>query len=172
MVGSHGRLVIRTVCKAHRAGDVLHIPAELDASIACDMSTAEDTAEERLADYQRQFGRALLRRERREDSVVFAFRADGGTREALHDLARREAACCPFLDYRVETTGDGVTFAITNPVTGSRRAEADATLDAFYALPDDTGSDVAGLMSRLAERGVDVVGADAGRQEVRESASG
>ena len=75
--------------------DVLHIPAQLDAPIACDMSNAEDTADERLADYQRQFGRALLRRERREDSVVFAFRADGGTREALHDLARREAACCP-----------------------------------------------------------------------------
>ena len=58
--------------------DVLHIPAQLDAPIACDLSTAEDTAEERLADYQRQFERALLRRERREDSVVFAFRAEAG----------------------------------------------------------------------------------------------
>lgn len=136
------------------------------------MSTASDTPDERLTEYSRLFELALVSRQRRGDAVVFAFRAAPGIQDQVEDLARREAACCPFLDYRVETTGDGVTFAITNPVTGSRRAEADATLDAFYALPDDTSSDVAGLMSRLAERRVDVVGADAGRQEVRESASG
>ena len=129
--------------------DVLHIPAQLDAPIACDLSTAEDTAEERLADYQRQFQRALLRRERHEDSVVFAFRAAGGTREALRDLARREAACCPFLDYRVETTGDEIVYTVTNPRFD--RAGAEATLDAFHALPDD--SDFAGLLDQLAARG-------------------
>ena len=115
--------------------DVLHIPAQLDAPIACDLSTAEDTPAERLADYERQFERALLRRERTEDAVVFTFRADGGTRDALHDLARREAACCPFLEYRVETLGDEVVWT-----TRSDRAGIDAFLDALYALPDHTGS--------------------------------
>ncbi len=115
--------------------DVLHIPAQLDAPIACDLSTAEDTPAERLADYQRQFERALVRRERTEDAVVFTFRADHGTRDALHDLARREAACCPFLEYRVETLGDEVVWT-----TRSDRAGIDTFLDALYALPDHSSA--------------------------------
>ena len=142
--------------------DVLHIPAQVDAPIACDLSTAEDTADERLADYQRQFERALLRRERREDSVVFTFRADGGTREALHDLARREAACCPFLDYRVEAIGDEVIWTTSNRLTGGARAGVDAFLDVLYALPDHTGSDIDGFFGRLADAGVEMVAVDDG----------
>jgi hypothetical protein len=150
--------------------DVLHIPARLDAPIACDMSTADDTPGERLADYQRQFERALLRRERREDSVVFAFRAGGGTREALHDLARREAACCPFLDYRVEAIGDEVIWTTSNHLTGSERAGIDAFLDVLYALPDHTGSDIDGFFGRLADAGVEAVAVDDGF-EVRSARS-
>ena len=131
--------------------DVLHIPAQLDAPIACDLSTAEDTAEERLADYQRQFERALLRRERREDLVIFSFRAEGGTRAALHDLARREAACCPFLEYRVETLGDEVTWTTSNRRTGSERPDIDAFLDVLYALPDHSDSDIEGFFARLGD---------------------
>jgi hypothetical protein len=89
--------------------------------------------------------------------VVFSFRADGGTREAVEDLARREAACCPFLDYRVETVDDEVTWTISNPVTGGARASVDVTLDAFHALPDHSGSDFEGLLGRRADRGVDVI---------------
>ncbi len=95
--------------------------------------------------------------ERRTDSVVFTFRADGGTREALYDLARREAACCPFLDYRVEAGGDEVVWTTSYPLTGSERAAVDAFLDALYALPDHTGSDIDGLFGRLADAGVEVV---------------
>ena len=142
--------------------DVLHIPAQLDAPVACDLSAAQDTAEERLADYQRQFDRALLRRERRGDSVVFTFCADGGTRAALHDLARGEAACCPFLDYRVETIGDNVIWTTSNPRDGSERPGIDAFLDALYALPDHIGSDIDGFFGRLADAGVEVVEAGAG----------
>ena len=133
--------------------NVLHLPARADAPIACDMSTATDTPDERLAEYRRLFDSALVRRDRHEHSVVFALRATAGTREQVDDLARREAACCPFLDYRVETAGDEVIFT----VSGMERAEADVTLDAFYALPDHGGSDYAGLLERLAEGGVDVV---------------
>jgi hypothetical protein len=150
--------------------DVLHIPAQLDVPIACDMSTAEDTADERLADYQRQFERALLRRERREDSVVFTFRADGGTREALLDLARREAACCPFLEYRVEAIGDEVIWTTSNRLTGSERAAIDAFLDVLYALPDHAGSDIDGFFGQLADAGVEMVAVDDGF-EVRSAPS-
>jgi hypothetical protein len=154
--------------------DVLHIPARLDAPIVCDLSTAEDTAEERLADYHRQFERALLRRERREGAVVFAFRADGGTREALHDLARREAACCPFLDYRVETLGDEVIWTTSNLLSGSERAGVDAFLDVLYALPDHAGSDIEGFFGRLADAGVETVavGEDRFEFEMRSATAG
>lgn len=48
-------------------------------------------------------------------------------------------------------------YTITNPVTGLKRADADVTLDAFYALPDHAGSDHADLLDRLADGGVRVV---------------
>ena len=72
----------------------LHLPARPDAAIACDMSTAADTPDERLQAYARLFEHALVRRERRATDAVFAFRADAGTREAVEELlaARRPAA--------------------------------------------------------------------------------
>jgi hypothetical protein len=108
---------------------VLHLPARPGAPIACDMSTAPDTPDQRLAEYEALFARALVRRER---AIRFTLRAEPGVRAQVDDLARREAACCPFLEYRVETIGDEVRFTVANP----RQADADAVLDAFYALPD------------------------------------
>ena len=86
-----------------------------------------DTPDERIAEYAELFERALLTRERRADAVVFAFRADA--LEQVEDLARREHACCPFLDYRVETARDEVVWTITSPTAGGA-----ATIDAFHAL--------------------------------------
>lgn len=136
------------------------------------MSTASDTPEERLSAYCRLFERALNRRERRDDAVVFWFRADAETREAVEDLARREAACCPFLDYRVETVGDEVSWEASNPITGYARAAVDVMLDAIYALPDHAGSDFGGLLGRLADHGVHVTERDGLRFEWREPAAG
>ena len=152
--------------------DVLHLPAQADAPIVCDMRTAPDTPDERLAEYAQLFERALLRRDRPERAVSFTFRFAPETRTLVEDLARREAACCPFLDYRVEMTGDEVVYTVTSPVTGLRADAADVTLDAFYALPDHAGSDYAGLLDRLADGGVQVVGAGDGRWELRQSATG
>jgi hypothetical protein len=128
-----------------------------DAPVSCDMSTARDTPDERLREYGELFERALAGRERRPDSVEFRFRADPGVRETVDDLARREAACCPFLDYRVETAGDEVVWTITNVVAGDERAGIDVALDAVHALPDHAGSDFAGFRDRMAERGVHLV---------------
>jgi hypothetical protein len=114
--------------------ELLHIPARAGAPIACDMSTAEDTPAERLSAYRRLFDRALARRERRTGAVVLAFRAEPGVHEAVADLARREGACCPFLDYRVEAAGDEVVWTIADPGHG-----ADAILDEFHALPGHVG---------------------------------
>ena len=128
--------------------NVLHIPAQPDAPIACDMSTAPDTPDERLAEYARLFERALVHRERRADGVVLRFRAAPGTRMAVEELARREAACCPFLDYRVETAGGEVVWTTANVTTGGARGSVDAILDAFYALPDHPGPDLPGYLGR------------------------
>ena len=87
------------------------------------MSTAEDTPEERLREYRVLFDRALLRHERRPGATVLTFRGDPGTRAAVEDLARREAACCPFLDYRVETAGAELVWTISG--------DSEETLDAF-----------------------------------------
>ena len=115
--------------------NILHLPARAGAPIACDMSTARDTPGQRLAEYRELFEQALLGRERRADGVVFLFRDGRGIREQVDDLAHREQACCPFLDYHVETAGDKVIWTITNPVSGDERHGADAILDAFHALP-------------------------------------
>jgi hypothetical protein len=139
--------------------NAFHIQAVPGAPVACDMSTARDTPDERLAAYEGLFAHALLRRERSADTVVFSFRADPGIRDAVEDIARREAACCPFLDYRVETAGDEVVWTIANAVTGDERASVDVVLDALHALPDHAGSDVDGLFGRLADRGVHVTAA-------------
>ena len=106
----------------------MHLPPLPGAPIACDMSTARDTPDERLAEYGELFAHSLLSRERRAGAVVLAFRA--GVRKQVEDLARREHACCPFLDYRVETAGDEVVWTIT----GAERTEP--VLDAFHALAD------------------------------------
>lgn len=135
--------------------DVLHLPAQADAPIACDMSAARDTPEERMAAYKELFARALRGRERRADSVVLRFDADA--REQVEDLASREHACCPFVDYRVETAGDEVIWTTTDPLAGEERAAVGAMLDALYSLPDHGGSDLDGYLARLADRGVNLV---------------
>jgi hypothetical protein len=94
------------------------------------MSTAVDTPEERLAEYVELFQRALVGRERRPGGVTLRFRA--GARSQVEDLARREHACCPFLDYGVESTGDEVLWT----VAGDERAGVQAILDELYALPE------------------------------------
>jgi hypothetical protein len=123
--------------------DVFHIPARPGARIACDMSTAVDTPEQRLNDYARLFADALVRRERHDGAVVFAFHSDVQTRARVEDLARREAACCPFVDYRVETVGDEIIWTISNPVAGEDRGSVEVMLEAFHELPDQAGATLA-----------------------------
>jgi hypothetical protein len=41
-------------------------------------------------------------------------------RRKVGEERQREAACCPFLDYRVDMAGDEVVFTITNPGARAR----------------------------------------------------
>ena len=76
---------------------LLSIAPQPDAPIACDMSGARDTLEDRLAEYRRLFEHALIGRESTETATTFRFAARPGVREWVCDLAKREAACCSFL---------------------------------------------------------------------------
>jgi hypothetical protein len=110
----------------------LHLPHRAGAPVACDMSTATDTPEERLAEYGELFARALLDRERRDDAVVLAFSLDA--REQVEDLVRREHACCPFVDHQVEIAEDSVVWTVRNPAEDDRRPAIDEMLDALHGL--------------------------------------
>jgi len=104
------------------------------------MSGARDTPEDRIAEYGELFARALLGRERRDDAVVLTFSADA--REQVEDLVRREHACCPFVDYRVDALGDEVVWTTTDTVQGEHRDAVGVVLDALHDLPDHAGSGV------------------------------
>jgi hypothetical protein len=130
--------------------DILHIPARPHAQIACDMTSARDTPKQRRDEYVRLFADALIDRERREGTIAFAFRADPQVRAAVEDLAHREAVCCPFLDYRVETIGQTLVWSITNPVSGEQHATAEAVLDIFYELTNHAGASTEGILEQLA----------------------
>ena len=88
--------------------------------IVCDMSSAPDTPDERLAEYDRLFATALTHRRRSSTGVVFTFRAGSGVLEWVEDLSEREAACCPFMAYEVESDGAIVVWTITSDDPAAR----------------------------------------------------
>ena len=134
------------------AREILVIDSRPGAPFACDMTGAPDTPQDRLAEYGRLFAHALVGRERRSDSVEFRFASKVGVAEWVADLARREAACCPFFSYRVTADGDHVIWR-----TGSDGgAEAQVMLDELHELPDHCAEGIDGYFARLAQRGVSI----------------
>lgn len=89
---------------------LLSIAAAPGAPIACDLTTADDTLAERLAEYRRLFDHALLDRSSTATSITFRLAARPGVRDWVLDLVRREAACCPFLSYEVDLDGEQIVW--------------------------------------------------------------
>jgi hypothetical protein len=118
--------------------------------IACDMTNAPDTPEERLAEYGRLFAAHLVGRERTAAGIRFRFRADEGVEAWVRDLAAREKACCAFFDFAVATVGHDVIW-------DGRVVDDDTAreiLEEFYQLPEAAGLGVDALMGRYTERGL------------------
>jgi len=132
--------------------DLLVIFETPGAAIACDLTGASDTADERIAEYGRLFAQALIARDRSADAVEFAFAPMAGVAEWVADLARRESACCPFFSYRVSVHDQRVVWRISSQAGPA----AQATLDEFYAGPERFGDGMTGLLDRLADRGFTV----------------
>ena len=55
--------------------------------IVCDMTDARDTLAERVGEYERLFGEALVGREHTDTGIRFRFRADPGVEDWVRDLA-------------------------------------------------------------------------------------
>ena len=111
---------------------LLSITARPGASIACDMTAAEDTLVGRLAEYRRLFDHALVARDSTATTTTFRLAARPGVRDWALDLARREAACCPFLSYQVEEVGDEIVWT----TSGGLGASQMSLLDEYLATPD------------------------------------
>jgi hypothetical protein len=139
---------------------VLLIQAKPDAAIACDMTHAGDTTEERFAEYGRLFAHALSDRRRTGDAVLLTFKAKPGVTEWVADLVRREAACCPFVTYDVTSDGRQIVWKTSGPALPA----VQALLDELYALPDRIGDGPEGLFARLADRGLQLTGSVNGRR--------
>lgn len=120
--------------------------------LVCDMTTAPDTPQERMAEYGRLFEHALTGRERTNDAAILRFTARAGVEAWVRDLANREAACCPFFDYTV-TEHDG---QVSYKIAGDNDPIVQSILDEFYQLPDHIGDGLAGLLHRLHDSGLDI----------------
>jgi len=100
------------------------------------MTGATDTPAERVDEFRRLFAQSLLGRSRRQDSITFRLRAAPGVEDWVRDLARREKACCAFLDFTVDVDGGEVRWE-------ARVADDEAArqmLAGFYRLADGAGA--------------------------------
>ena len=133
-------------------------------AIACDMTDAPDTAEERMAEYARLFAQALAGRDRTGAGVRLRFRADEGIEAWVRDLAVREKACCPFYNFAVSTTGGEVWWDISlvDGVADGEEHTARTLLDTYYSAPDYAAEGVAGMMRWLAGEGFAVATNESG----------
>ena len=132
-------------------------------AIACDMTEAPDTAEERIAEYDRLFTRALAGRDRTGSGVRLRFRAEDGIEAWVRDLAAREKACCPFYDFDVSTADGEVSWDIglIGGVTDDPHT-ARTLLDTYYHAPDYAAEGIPGMTKWLAGNGFAVTTTDSG----------
>jgi hypothetical protein len=117
--------------------------------LVCDMTTAPDSPQDRLAEWARIFDHALAGRERTAAAVIWRFTARAGVEEWARDLAEREAACCPFLTYAVTAREGQVLFRID----GDTDPMVQAALDEIHDLPDQVADGLPGLLERLHQVG-------------------
>lgn len=126
--------------------------------VVCDMTTATDTTEERLADYKRLFGTALVGRDHTDRGIRFRFSANAGIEELVRDLAEREHACCGFMFFEVTARDAEVCMDVW--VTDDDTARV--ILAEYFQLPETLSEDAADLFARFANSGLDIVIEDDG----------
>ena len=134
--------------------NLLSIQASPEAPVACDMTAAEDTLAERIAEYRRLFDHALVHRESTDTTHhVPASPTRPGVRDWVLDLVRREAACCPFLSYEVDLDDDHIVWR----TSGGLGASDMAVLDEFFANADPAKSSTVIAHQLEARGGIPVI---------------
>jgi hypothetical protein len=144
-------------------GDNSDVTVDVPA-IACDLTDAPDTAEERMAEYARLFARALAGRERTDEGVRLRFRADEGVEAWVRDLAVREKACCPFYNFTVSATGGEVWWdvSLVDGVADGDDQTTRTLLDTYYHAPDYAADGVPGMTRWLTGEGFAVTPNESG----------
>jgi hypothetical protein len=132
---------------------LLSLAARPDAPIACDMSSAPDNLAERLAEYRRLFEHALTSRESTATATTFRFVARPGVREWVCDLAKREAACCPFLSYEIDEQGEEILWTTTGGLGAAEMGIRDDFLDG----PESVVGSSDAIAQRLEDQGLHVI---------------
>jgi MerR family transcriptional regulator, copper efflux regulator len=100
----------------------------VDTPVACTL--ADSDARAQLDEWRDLLCSAVTAFER-PSSTELSFRiGDTARLPAVVELARRELACCPFLEFSISIDVGGATLLLTSP------EEATPTLDAFASLVD------------------------------------
>jgi hypothetical protein len=124
--------------------------------VVCDMTTAPDTEDERIAEYRRLFGAALLGRDRTPEGIRFRFGAAPGVEAWVRDLAAREKACCAFFGFEISLRDNEVTWDLAVPDSDAARA----LLDEFYALPDTLADPAHDPREQFTRHGLTIISPD------------
>jgi uncharacterized protein YfiM (DUF2279 family) len=122
--------------------------------VVCDLTDAPDTAEERIAEYQRLFADHLVGRSTVDGVVRFRFSADEGVEAWVRDLMARERQCCGFFDFTVSFADGEVVW----DATVADDAAARAMLAEWARLPETVTAGVDTARDRWTARGLTFVG--------------
>ena len=120
--------------------------------VVCDLTGADDTAEERIAEYRRLFSEHLTGRSVSDGRVRFRFPADTGVEAWVRDLASREQQCCGFFEFAVRVEGGEVLWDATVDDDAAR-----AMLDEWSRLPETATAGVDVVRDRWTDRGLSFV---------------
>ena len=80
--------------------------------VACSLAGIPGAFAERMAEYRRLFAQHLAARSQTAAAISFRFRAGPGVEDWVRDLARREKACCAFVDFTVTADGQEVRWDV------------------------------------------------------------
>jgi hypothetical protein len=118
------------------------------------MSNAPDTLAERIAEYRRLFDHALVGRESTPTATTFRFADRPGVAEWVCDLAKREAACCPFLSYEIDQEGEEIVWT----TAGGLGASEMAIFEELLVGPEAVTASSETIAQRLEDQGLPVIG--------------
>lgn len=110
-----------------------NVPTPEHPAIACTLEPG--SFRDRLAWIQSLNARAL--REHYRDGLTLHLTYEPNAKDALHELVRRERACCGFLRFELREERNGVHVAVVAPEEAREVAEI---LFADFVAADDPGA--------------------------------